>query len=909
MILALLAAAAWAADPCEVGLATAVGGGRSGLASSSSTAGSSSTDHYEAWRCFYMSARKIGRWDEAEARLSRGVAAGDPWAEVVLGHVYSDQGDARAEVHYRAALAAFGRRGERAGSAQARFGLANYLWHTGAGATVPRELLDAALADAEAVGDPLLVATARAQVARHLWRTAEDYGEAYTLARSAERDAFPGGSYQLRLLVLHVLAGVCGETGRMEEGVAIKARVVDLAVEAGDTYAEATARLNLADAWLMAPWLAPPGGAVAEAERALDAATLAGNRYSVAGARCVLARARGPDVPTAVADWTACAEGYAALGDPETEVYGRMGLAVALRNGDPLAAEALIEATVARADGLGSRVRALHARFVAAEIAWARGDTAVANERSGALLTALEALTDRQRTEPDRAGLGADGAAAYDALASHLLDAGDVDAALATIERLRGRLLLEAIEAGDAGAPDALDRQRLTAIADATETLRAATTDASRASARQALDILERAELEARDRRIRSDGSLLADRSSPSVATLQPLLAAGEALVVYQIAAEQTLYAPYTARSWALVITASSHAVVELGDVAALASRVRLFEGLFARRDGSAALAGRALADDLVQPVEAVLPPGIGRLVLVPDGPLLPFAALDPGGTVRAVSTVPSVAVWRALRSGERSPRAVSASQDRSTPASQDRSTPASQGARGVLALADTSLPRAPAEVASVVSLLGGDVWEGPAASVDALRSADLAAYRVLHIAAHVTVDEAHPERSAVHLAGGEAGRLFPRDIVGLPLDGQLVVLSACSGASGRAVDGEGVMGVARSFLQAGARAVVASAWPLEDAEAERVFTHFAGALARGETVDASLRSAQLASREEGLPDAAWAGLLVIGDGGWAPSPSAEAGFGGAGSSLRIGIGLGLLAAGITLWRKMIRRG
>lgn len=901
MIVALLVAAGWAAEPqgrsgpatpstCEAGLGAVseLAGGRTAL--------------YEAWRCFYMSARKIGRWDEAEARLSRGVDDGDPWAEVVLGHVYSDQGDARAEVHYRAALAAFERRGEREGSAQARFGLANYLWHSGAGATVPRELLDAALVDAEAAGDPLLVATARAQVARHLWRTAEDYGQAYTLARSAERDAFPGGSYQLRLLVLHVLAGVCGETGRMEEGVAIKARVVDLAVEAGDTYAEATARLNLADAWLMAPWLAPPEGAVAEAERALDAATRAGNRYSLAGARCVLARARGPDVPTAVADWTACADGYAALGDPETEVYGRMGLAVALRTRDPVAAEALIEATVARADGLGSQVRALHARFVAAEIAWARGDTAVANERSDALLTALEALTDRQRTEAERAGLGADGAAAYDALASHQLDAGDVDAALTTIERLRGRLLLEAIDAGDAGAPDALSRQRLAAIADAAETLRTATTDTGRASARHALDTLERAELEARDGRIRSDASLLGYRSPPSVATIQPLLAADEALVVYQIAAEQTLYAPYAARSWALVITASSQAVVGLGDVAALASRVRLFEGLVARRDGSSALAGRALADDLVRPVEAALPPGIRRLVLVPDGPLLPFAALDPGGAVRAVSTVPSVAVWRALSSGERrppNPRAVSGSQDRS----------ASQGTRGVLALADTSLPRAPAEAASVVSLLGGDVWQGPAASVDALLSTDLAAYRVLHIAAHVTVDEAHPERSAVHLAGGEAGRLLPRDIVGLSLDGQLVVLSACSGASGRMVDGEGVIGVARSFLQAGARAVVASAWPLEDAEAERVFTHFASALARGEAIDASLQSAQIASREEGLADAAWAGLLVIGDGGWAPFPPVETGFARNGSSLRIGIGVGLLAAGIALWRKIVRRG
>ncbi|MSP56051.1 MAG: CHAT domain-containing protein [Myxococcales bacterium] len=823
MILVLLSAAAFGADPCEAGLAAA-------LSAPTAETGSSG-DRYEAWRCFYMSARKIGRWQDAEARLSRGRAGGDVWAEVVLGHVYSDQGDARAEVHYRAALDAFERSGERVGSAQARFGLANYLWHSGAGAAAPRALLGGALADAEATGDPLLVATARAQVARHLWRTAEDFGEAYTLARQAERAAFPAGSYQLRLLVLHVLAGVCTDTGRLEEGVAIKARLVDLVADAGDTYVEATARLNLADAWLMAPWLAPTGGALAEAERALAAATRAGNRYSEAGARCVLGRARGPDASTAIADWTACADGYAALGDPEAEGYGRMGLAVALRVLDPLGAAALIDETITRADSLGSKVRALDARFVAGELAWERGDRVSAMERSEALLRAIESLSDSQSTEADRAGLGARGAAAYDALASHQLDAGEVNAALTTVERLRGRLLLEALKAGGAG-------------------------------------------------------TVSSSQSPTTVSQIQALLAADEALVVYQISAQQTLFAPYAARSWALVLTSSFQAVVRLGDVDELASRARLFEALFARRDGSAALAGGALADDLVRPVEAALPPGIRRLVLVPDGPLLPFAALQPDVSLRAVSTVPSVAVWLTLRS--LSP---------------------SQGAGGALALADASLPRAPAEAASVVSLLGGVVWQGPAASVDALLATDLAAYRVLYFAAHVTVDETHPDRSAVHLAGGEAGRLLPPKIVGLSLDGQLVVLSACSGANGRAVDGEGVMGVARSFLHAGARAVVASAWPLEDTEAEQVLTNFAGGLARGETVDVALQSAQLAAKEDGLADAAWAGLLVIGDGGWAPFPGGTpAGVVWPSWPLRLGLGAGLLAAGLALWRAVSQR-
>ncbi|MDP2308283.1 MAG: CHAT domain-containing protein [Pseudomonadota bacterium] len=881
MILALLIATAQAASPCEAALTTA-------------------TDRYEAWRCFYMAARKVGSWDEAEARIARGVADGDPWAQIVLGHVYSDQGDARAEAHYREAIAAFERREQRAGAAQARFGLANFLWHHGAGAEPPRVLLDAALADAEAYGDPLLAATARAQIARHLWRTAEDYGRAYTLARAAERDAFPGGTYQLQLLVLHVLAGVCGETGRMEEGVATKARLVELAAAAGDTYVEATARLNLADAWLVAPWLAPPGGAAAEAERALDAAQRAKNPYSVAGARCVLARARGPDVPTAVVDWAACADGYAALGEAQTEVYGRMGLAVASRRGDPLGADALVEATVARADALGIRVRALDARFVSTELSWERGETETALGRSDTLLDALETLRDRQRTEADRAGLGAHGAAAYDARASHLLDAGDVDGALATIERLRGRLLIEWLEAGRIGAPrggeaEAARREQIAAIEAAQASLVAASTDAERTERRASLEVLERAEQEARDAWLRADASLYpqVEAPPPSVATLQGLLGADEALVVYQIATPQTLYPPYAARSWALVVTASSRAVAPLGDLDGLDSRVRLFEGLVARRDGSSAPAGRALAEDLLGPVRAALPPGIRRVVLVPDGALhhLPLAALDPTADLRAVSTVPSLRTWLALRR-QAAPR----------------------GARGVLALADTSLPRAGAEAQAVVARLGGDVRLGADANAEALLAADLSAYRVLHVAAHVTVDEARPERSAIHLATGAPGTqpggdgsLRPRDIVGLPLDGQLVVLSACGGAAGRAVEGEGVMGMARAFLQSGARAVVASVWPLEDAEAERVFTLYADALARGETVDEALRSAQIEARNAGLPEAAWAGLLVVGDGGWAPFPGGTAAV--PPWAVRLGAALGVLAAaGFATWWRFVRR-
>jgi hypothetical protein len=130
------------------------------------------------------------------------------------------------------------------------------------------------------------------------------------------------------------------------------------------------------------------------------------------------------------------------------------------------------------------------------------------------------------------------------------------------------------------------------------------------------------------------------------------------------------------------------------------------------------------------------------------------------------------------------------------------------------------------------------------------------------------------------------------------------VVLSACAGASGRVVDGEGVLGMARAFLQAGARGVVASVWPIEDREAERIFTRFSDALGQGMTVDDALRVAQEDARASGLPTGAWAGLVVVGDGGWAPFPGGVSRW-GAGRWAAVIAGIGVAVAAV--WRRLLR--
>jgi CHAT domain-containing protein/tetratricopeptide (TPR) repeat protein len=119
---------------------------------------------------------------------------------------------------------------------------------------------------------------------------------------------------------------------------------------------------------------------------------------------------------------------------------------------------------------------------------------------------------------------------------------------------------------------------------------------------------------------------------------------------------------------------------------------------------------------------------------------------------------------------------------------------------------------------------------EASAANVRRIaRSGEIARYDILHVATHALVDAARPERSAFILAKVEPAShstyRSDRDYVVTAaeierewkLDADLVVLSACETALGRNVYGEGTIGFAYPLFLVGARAVVASLWPVSD--------------------------------------------------------------------------------------------
>jgi len=114
-----------------------------------------------------------------------------------------------------------------------------------------------------------------------------------------------------------------------------------------------------------------------------------------------------------------------------------------------------------------------------------------------------------------------------------------------------------------------------------------------------------------------------------------------------------------------------------------------------------------------------------------------------------------------------------------------------------------------------------------------------------------------------------ENGFLRTRDIYNLHLPADLVVLSACQTALGKEIRGEGLVGLTRGFMYAGARRVVASLWQVDDlATAEFMRLFYRGMLQQGLSPAAALRSAQrqLARRPQWASPFYWSPFVLQGE-------------------------------------------
>jgi CHAT domain-containing protein/predicted negative regulator of RcsB-dependent stress response len=149
--------------------------------------------------------------------------------------------------------------------------------------------------------------------------------------------------------------------------------------------------------------------------------------------------------------------------------------------------------------------------------------------------------------------------------------------------------------------------------------------------------------------------------------------------------------------------------------------------------------------------------------------------------------------------------------------------------------------------------------------------------YQIIHFATHGLINSQRPEWSGLVLSlVNEEGRpqngfLRLHDVYSLKLDAGLVVLSACQTALGTEIKGEGLVGLTRGFMYAGAARVVASLWKVEDeATAELMKRFYESLLERGRRPAAALREAQMsmwqAQKEKWRDPFYWAGFVLQGE-------------------------------------------
>lgn len=185
------------------------------------------------------------------------------------------------------------------------------------------------------------------------------------------------------------------------------------------------------------------------------------------------------------------------------------------------------------------------------------------------------------------------------------------------------------------------------------------------------------------------------------------------------------------------------------------------------------------------------------------------------------------------------------------------------------------SLPRSREEVSYIANLFPPDrrhVYLGKESTESHLKHELLRKFRRIHFATHSLIDEQYPSRSAVVLTlaedPDEDGLLDVNEISELDLDCDLVVLSACQTGRGQLHSGEGILGLSRAFLYAGARSLVVSQWNVSDISTARLMKAFYERLAGNAENAAALREAKLQMLQAGGETRHphyWAPFIVVG--------------------------------------------
>jgi CHAT domain-containing protein len=433
---------------------------------------------------------------------------------------------------------------------------------------------------------------------------------------------------------------------------------------------------------------------------------------------------------------------------------------------------------------------------------------------------------------------------------------GDPTKAFTVVEQARGRVMTDLLMSGDKTSPESLATERNLAR------LRLQLTEAH--SNKDVEKLRDQIFLAEQFRSVTPEVSILKAREHEVMTSrqLQESLSNSEALLEY-VVDEPT--------SYCLVITRSSIRIAKLPAKAALSSLVVAYLGK---------LKAKERADDDARHLHDVLLGGLPelkgakQLIIVRDGQLhlVPFDALvEPSGRYvvesRTVVYAPSATSFFLLRTATKResstqgllavggvPYQQSGTKLGDLPSSRDEAVEAA-----------TALPNP-----SNTLLLGKEATETAfKKSVN---------HRIIHLAMHAIANNTSPDRAALVLLSdpqhGEDGSLYPSEIVQLPLDADLVVLSACDTAVGPIEGEEGISTLARAFLLAGARTVVSTLWTIDDDSTLYLMKAFYAELGRKKSAPEALRLAKRSMLKKFSPRKAvpyyWAGFTLE---GLAPPP------------------------------------
>jgi tetratricopeptide (TPR) repeat protein len=502
---------------------------------------------------------------------------------------------------------------------------------------------------------------------------------------------------------------------------------------------------------------------------------------------------------------------------------------ILLDRGDRAQARERSSAALAAAETLGYPEVQWRARLYLGRIAEEAGDLAAAENEYAQAVQTVEVLRARLPTEEERTNSLRDKTAAYESLARVLLAAGAVERAFAVAERAKARSARESLGLRETllalGPKDA-------AIAPFVRLMRRGdpAPGATRPFAEAAsLDAL-RGELEALRARATAPAVVALFGAEPSPARTRAELDAGEMLLEYFPVGDRLAV-------WMLT-RAGVAARVLPADWPALQRRALLFA---AKKADDRALA-EELGAALLEPLGA-LPE---KLCIVPTGVLhrVPFEALRVRGAYLVELAETRYAPSAALAAAPAPPRAPAGPEDFLALANPDTDydgdgRPDKPVLRGALV-----------EVSAIGRhYAGAPVYHGKEAT-EALWRARAPEARVIHAACHGMFQGHDPWSSALFLAtgGGEDGILQAWEVLATDLrNADLVTLSGCETGVSRVEPGDDIAGLPRGFLLAGARALVASLWPVEDQATARLMAQFYGGAARNQPLGAALRAARLA--------------------------------------------------------------